>query len=484
MTESTPQAEPSATQEIVNSTTLVIGASGSGKSSLLYTLMVYVWEEYQKVTLYYLFDGGGFPTQIQALINRGICRLWRCRSRSGEGLAPETIQRAAAGWWPRKINPKTGEAAPTVELVPPVSETFEMVCPNGHLVKTVAFQAQLTPQPCPTCKVAVGPTNMKVTRASRVTKGFETVGARMYDGVSSAASWLLDDLSHRNLGGENSRLGGVVDSGGMRFGENNRAQVGFTQNRAEQWLLASPPGMVIPPVWTALTHETSDEGGLNIRGPLIAGQAKTAVAGQWVGNCIECLVVKHDGKDWRRLALAEFTDEGGVRHLLKTRTPPGTMPLYLEDEVSEDPTAPVFQNFNLGHFHRLLSQVQTSTETAMEQQYPNAPGLDSGDYGEAAAAKPTAPAQVARPAAPPAARPAPPTAQGPRPLPAAGTKPVAAGVTVQPPVATSAKPVAKPPAAKPAVAAAPHAAPPPAAKPPAAAAVPPPPGKRPAAPQA
>ena len=368
-----------------------------------------------------------------------------------------------------------------------MTETFEMHCPNGHLVKTVSFQAQLTPQPCPTCKVAVGPQNMKVVRSSRVTKGFELVGARMYDGVSSAGSWLLDDLSHRNLGGENSRLGGVVDSGSMRFGENNRAQVGFTQNRAEQWLLASPPGMVIPPVWTALTHETSDEGGLNVRGPLIAGQAKTAVAPQWVGNCIETMVVKHDGKEFRRLALAEFTDDTGVRHLLKTRTDPGTMPAYLEDEVSDDPAAPVFQNFNLGHFHRLLDQARAATETAVSAQYPDAPGLDAGEYGEAAPPKaPPTPTMGPAPrmaAPPPAARPAAPPAAGARPVPAAGTKPVQAGVTVQPPAPAppAAKPVAKPapPVAKPVVAAAPTPVAPPAAKPPQAAKVAPPPGARP-----
>ena len=47
------------------------------------------------------------------------------------------------------------------------------------------------------------------------------------------------------------------------------------------------PNLLVPPVFTALSMEDTDEGALSIVGPKIAGRAKTDEAGQWVGNCLE-----------------------------------------------------------------------------------------------------------------------------------------------------------------------------------------------------
>lgn len=476
------------TANVLNSATLIMGLSGAGKSSLLATFMEWVWETYGLATLYYCCDGGGFPTQIQALVNRGIARLWRMRTRSGAGLAFETCQRASQGWWPKVINPATGETAPTVQLVPPLTEKFEMRCPNDHIVKVVPAQSLLTGSVCPTCKVPVTPQNMKVTRTSHRTKGFEKVGAAAFDGLSSMCSWMMDDLSKRDLGGEKSRLGGTVMSGELMFGENNRAQVGFTQNRAEQLALNALgiPFLVAPPIWTALVQEGSDEGNLAIRGPMIAGQAKTAVAPQWFGNCLEAIVVEHDGKRYRRLNLAEYIDSGNVRHLCKVRSFPGMLPAYLEDEDTGDGQG-AFVNFNLGTFHKLLDAALIKTEDQYAQRFADSPGLQAGEmtYGEdvQAPAAPTVAAGMApgpRPGVPAgvAGPPAIPVAPPPRPAQAPPVTPSTAPAThaQRPPVV--AQPQAAPPAT-PVVKPLSGPTPPPAAKPPARGPVPPPAGRKP-----
>ena len=138
-----------------------------------------------------------------------------------------------------------------------------------------------------------------------------------------------------------------------------------------------------------------DEGSLNVRGPLLIGKAKTAEAGAWVGDCLESMVVKND-KDERiyRLYLSEFVDDNGVRHLIKNRAAPGTMPSVLEDPPlkpgSEQETA--FTNFNLGVFYALRDKARALTEAAIKAKYPDAPGLPEGivEVGEVAAETPAA----------------------------------------------------------------------------------------------
>lgn len=372
---------------LVSAATLVIGSSGSGKSSILATLAEWGWQHFHKWSSYYLCDSGGVPTQVQGLVNRGIIKLWRLRTRSGAGLAPETIHRASQGWWPRRINPLTGEVDPTVELVAPVTETISVSCAAGHPYQVVRFSSQIKPGVCATCGVAVRAENWKLARTSTVTRGFEGRGFCLFDGLYSAGEWLLDDLSHRQLGGEQSRLGGVVESGGLRFGENNRAQVGFTQTRAASWLANanSIPGLIVPPVWTALIKEGELEG-LRIKGPdLGAGQAKTAVAPQWVGNCIETAVVEEDGKKYRRLYLQEYIDKDGFRHLLKIRSFPGMIPSFLQDEDRDDMAEHErFVNFNLGLLHDLFEKSRIALEARYVEKYPDAPGVvvEAEEFGE------------------------------------------------------------------------------------------------------
>lgn len=477
----------------VNSATLIMGPTGSGKTTLLATLAMYVWEVFHKVSHFYTTDGGGFTTAMQALIQRGIVRGFRMRTRDAAdgSLSFETCLRSAQGWWPEVIDPTTCEVEPGVRMIPPVTDQYTMYCPNGHKVKIVPFQSLLTPTQCPTCKVHTTKENMKVSKVSAITPGFEDVGCKMYDGLTSMMSWMLSDMSMRagrlELKGEEGAIGGKVISGDLKLGGSTRSHVGFAQSRGEELVLnaLSIPHLVVPPVFTALTLETVDEGGLSVRGPKLAGKAKTDEAPAWFGNCLETAVVKND-KDERifRLYLSEYTDEAGVRHLCKHRGAAGTMPAYLEDpplrEGTEADTA--LTEFNLGRFFALSDQGLKTTMDRIAAKYPDAPGLPAGVVrvgggttpGEAAtrAVTPAVAGQAgtptpAAPAAPAAAQPAKPTQTQPQ-----GARPAAP--QARPVVA--ARPAPRPAQAKAAAPATASAAPPAAtvaAPPPAAVAAPP-----------
>lgn len=373
----------------VNSSTLIMGVTGSGKSSLIATLAKYVWKEYGKVTLLYTSDGGGYPALVEECIALGIIWVFRMLTRDpyDTGLSFETCQRACQGWWPKEIDPATGEVAPGVEMVAPVTITYDMICTNGHVAKTVYAQSQLTAVTCPTCKVQVTPANMTVKRLARPTPGFEKVGAVAFDGLTSMLAWEMRDLGHRagrmELKGEESALGGKVTSGDLKFGGTTRSHVGFVQARGEELvhLALGIPNLVVPPVFTALTHEDVDDRQLSIRGPKISGRAKTDEAPQWVGNCLETAVVPNIAGgvgDQRILYIDEFT-ENGVRHLCKNRGPFGLMPAYLIDPpMDKDHPELAYTGFNLGTFFSMLGTALDSRIEAAKLDMPDAPGLPEG----------------------------------------------------------------------------------------------------------
>lgn len=435
----------------VNSATGIMGTSGTGKSSLLATLAKYVYRRWGKVTLYYNSDGGGFPAEIQACIAIGIMRVFRMYTRdpNDAGLSFETCQRACQGWWPKRINPATGEVPPGVEMVPPVVLHFEMRCPDGHVVKTVPAEALLTPSICPACKKPVTKADMRVTKTVARNKGFEDVGAVMYDGLSSMLAWEMRDMGHRagrlELKGEESSIGGKVSSGDLKFGGSTRSHVGFVQARGEELVHVTLgiPNLVVPPTFTMLTHEDVDERSLSIIGPKIAGRAKTDEAPQWFGNMLETAKIPalQGNGEQRILYLAEFTDTRGVRHLCKHRGSPGTMPAYLIDPP-EDPARPdlAFTGFNLGLFFEMLDGALDKRIEEVKAEFPNAPGLPEGivEIGEAtmqqaptsatpvistgpATLTPGQPVTSATPVVPPAAAPVAAAPKGRRKAPVAGS---------------------------------------------------------------
>ncbi len=388
MTDQVKQVVPGIIE--VNSSTLVIGPTGSGKSFLLATAYEYVWEQYKKISLHYNADPGGFPDKLRALAAVGIVRIWRMQSRGIEHSF-ETAQLAARGYWPASIDPKSGMSPKNGSMIPPVVVTYVETC--GHCNQVAGRSIVLSTLmrgTCPSCGKIRSNQTSRVQQSQTVSRGFENIGTRGYDGLTAISDWYMQDLSHRvELGGEQSSLGGKINSGSLSWQQNNRAQVGFAQSRAHELVTASLeiPGMVVMPLWTAIAEESTDEGGLPVVGPKLAGSAKTDIAPQWFGNVFESrLAVNDQGRKVRRLYLSSFIDQQNRNHLLRHKGDPRLVPELVSDAPYDEqgnPPAEIGTQFNLGYVFRQLDASLQKTVDDVAARYPDAPGLESvpSQYG-------------------------------------------------------------------------------------------------------
>lgn len=389
--------------------TLILGVPGAGKTSLLATFAEYLWETYQKILLLYSWDGGAIPTGLQKLMRQGLIRFWRARTRSAEGLGIETIYLATKGYWPAKIIAETGETSPAVRLVPPVTVQYTVTCrKTGELLAQLPAANLIGPIYCTPCKTIHPPAECNVAEDVHRTKGFEQVGGVAFDGLTSMGSVVLDHMDESRgagqIGGEKSAFGGTVVSGSVKFGGSNRADIGFGQTRARQCVhnSLSIPYLVEGPVFTALSMEATDEGGLPIVGAKLPGRAATDEASAWFGNVFEMgKVTDEAAREHFALFLRPFTDAQNRRHLLKTSASPTGLPDKLVDPLGQPWT-----QANLGLVFKLLDADLARAiggDTAPKVETPT-------EYGEAfqltAAAVPPPTAAGATPI-PPLATPAP-----------------------------------------------------------------------------
>lgn len=367
--------------------TLIIGVPGSGKTTLFKGFAEYLWETHKKILLLYSWDGGAIPTDVQKRMKQGLIRYWRARTRSAPGLGLETMYLASRGYFPRQINAETGETSPAVQLVPPVTVKYHVTCQKGHPLSTVPAISLVTPMYCTPCGAFVGMPDLRVREEAQRTKGFELVGGVGFDGLTSMGDVVLDHMDLQRgeglIGGEKSAFGGVVVSGSHKFGGNNRADVGFGQTRAHQFVnnSLSIPYLVEGPVFTALAMEATDEGGLPIVGAKLPGRAATDEASAWFGNVAETAKTPDDqGRPCFTLLLRPFVDAQGRRHLLKTSASPTGVPDKLVDpaEVLQQPYAVV----NLGSVFKMLDE---DLRRSLLEDLPGAPGIPTAlmEYGEA-----------------------------------------------------------------------------------------------------
>jgi hypothetical protein len=372
--------------------TLILGVPGAGKTSLLATLAEYLWGTFGKILLLYSWDGGAIPTDVQKLMQQGLIRFWRARTRSGDGLGIEGLMLATKGYWPAKINPETGETSPAVRLVPPVTTLYTVSCrKTGERLAQLPASHLITPTYCTPCKTLHAVGELNVVEDVHRTKGFELVGGVAFDGLTSMGSVVLDHMDESRgagqIGGEKSAFGGTVVSGSVKFGGSNRADIGFGQTRARQCVhnSLSIPYLVEGPVFTALSMEATDEGGLPIVGAKLPGRAATDEASSWFGNVAEMgKVLDEAGKEHFALYLRPFTDAQNRRHLLKTSASPTGLPDVLVDPIGEP-----WKQANLALVYDLLN---ADLARAMTEEIPGAPGLAGTptEYGEAFAISPSA----------------------------------------------------------------------------------------------
>lgn len=416
-----------------NAALLISGISGSGKTTQLGTAAEYLWETYKKKLRLYTCDAGGFPNKVEVLVKHKIIEVWRMRTRvgaGGEGLIEETCAQASRGAWPREVKAHdSGDSPERIEMMPFSSTVLILSCQKGHEVKRGSNDAALSPTLCMACNQQVTLQNGQVQKI--LTPNFPHIGGLAFDGISSMSMWILTALRRRRAspagltGGEKSALG-KFQSGDMWFDGNNRADYGFAQGQAEEWInnSISLSGLCLPPIWTSL--ETLDESPTRppVWGPMIAGQAKTSVAPQWVGNYVGCQqVMTEKGKEWR-LYLTEYRGPDGIPHNYKCRIEPGQLPDYLVDAEGEKPLT----TFNLGVFFRLLEGAFERSMKESAEKYGEVP-----DFSEVKAPEPVKPQPPAAPQ---------PVGQRPGAAPMLGG---AARPATLPPLGQTAKPLVKAP---------------------------------------
>ncbi len=394
---SPPPAVPSVSSlapppaRIVDAVLMLMGDTGSGKSTLMATYADWVWKTYRKVTYYYLFDLGGVPTEIMVLVQKGIIRLWKARLRTGSGLALDTMHKATLGHWPKVWNPATGESAPDVELVAPRGSVFVAKCPLGHEIIRTKIKAMVKATLCRKCSPPkmVSLTDMQVSEQVLISPGFADRGAAIFDGISSMSDIVMRDLAERAAAGDIKGTGQLIKSGDMQYAGNNEGHYGFAQNRTSEWFAnaISIPGLVIWPAFTALelriAGDAETNAGLPFYGPQIAGRAMTGKIPQLVGNCLGTAVgVNKDkgGKSEHRLYLKEYRQDDNIPHKVKTRVGPGHLPEYLTDgPIGAGEVELSFKDFSLGRFMELYDAAMAQISARTDAKYGgDTPGLPSG----------------------------------------------------------------------------------------------------------
>ncbi len=351
-----PQATPVASADLSRlihgaaAATLVYGDTGSGKTTLLATFAKWVWRKFHVSTRLIAADPGGYSDDVLALIRLGIIEVWRIYTRDPLGLGgfpSETLQRACQGWWPVEIDPASGE------------------CPYGARLAS----------PTPDQRFAIA-----------------------FDSLTGMQDWSMVDMGARSargtLGGEGSNMK-TVESGDMKMGTGNRASVGFTQNKARDWVLSSLsiPNLVCPPIFTALELKILDsESKLPMYGPKIAGQAKTADVPAWFGATLGvCLATDEKGLRQWRLYLRDYAYplSDNTPHKAKIRASAAMtseellkLPHFLADETGDPPLT----KFNLGYLFDRLEEIRMTTLARADAEFPDAPGMKKSTIGSTPAA--------------------------------------------------------------------------------------------------
>lgn len=371
-----------------NSAVLIYGDTGTGKTSLLATAAEYCWRRFKKKTRYYAGDLGGYNDNMLALQAAGIVEVWRFQSRdpdSTRGLAIGTCALITQGYWPKEgtWDPETGMSEVAGELVAPAATWYVMKCKSGHTVKRGPSQTLLMPGPCPTCRV---PTSKEscggVEKELVADESFKDVGLVVYDSLTAMGEWGMSEMNHRagqgSLGGLKGALSTIVSSG-VSFGSAGMSAVGFMQGRVQDWPrnAVNIPGLVLPPIFTALEQKATDDANLPLYGPNIPGKAKTADVSSWFGNTLGTVTVLDGARQVHRLYLETYTtDKDSIPHRCKSRVSPGALPPYLQDpEGATVANGQSFTVFSLGHLFTLLEEAQKAAEETTKAKYPDAPGM-------------------------------------------------------------------------------------------------------------
>jgi hypothetical protein len=348
------------------------GVSGSGKSRQCDEAARDVAQRHGLVTRMLVPDLGGWGTSRQSLIANEIVQVWYpCNHR--EPFA--TMELATQGWWPTEfIDPAVGLAAPDVPLAPPVIQRWQLWCSAGHLAGTVMTPAAVATYsaPCPTCHTLVTAATCATVEQQTVrTAEAQRVGLYVFDSMTQLNEWGMADRASQGAlvtGRDISEGPSAIPTGQVLrsamalttelpearfvYGTNDKTHYGFLQERTRQWIaniraIPYQRERAIVTFGVEVGKGSEDTAGLNIYGPKISGNARTALVPGWVGNCFHLTNTNGRFRMWLTNHVDE-QDPRGFLYLAKHRGEPG-LPAYLEDDPGEAP----FTKCSLRYFAQL-----------------------------------------------------------------------------------------------------------------------------------
>jgi hypothetical protein len=271
---------------------LIYAETGHGKTSLLATLILWMWRRYGKKSRLYTADNYEI---LRPFITAGLLEVWNLRETPLK-WALDVMRKAARGYW---YDPKTQKlVAPTVEN-------------TAH------------------------------------------VGAHLFEGLNAFSEWQLQYFADRvanDAKGEGMPVGQAADapfwiaegegSDKFKIGGNSRTHYNAIQN--EMLRLVTESGKIPNAqrvVWTTLEAKGVDkEDNLPMVGPKIAGSAKTYQVPAWFGNCL--YLDFNEATQKRTLKTRPWTEIiAGMKfkHKDKVRKPfVMGMPLDLTDSIPVD----------------------------------------------------------------------------------------------------------------------------------------------------
>lgn len=320
--------------------TLLFGPSKTGKSFQLAEIARYVAKHFGLRSLYFAFDEGGWPDDMQQLIDKGIVRVCRLNTLDPGGnknMAMGLMDKAAKGFWPARVA-KDGQVL-SGSMLPPYTSAFALVCACGAEVAVAEQKKSLLPQPCPECKQMVAQGTGFVRETRKPAEHMKDIGAIFYDSIQGACAWCMDEHNYLSavgkLGGSTDGRGGgrtPITSGGVTFGSAGMTSYGMIQMRPRDWSRYSSqiPGLVVPATWTSLDQRVTPDDQRPVVGPMLIGQAATGKAPAWFGNVINLANVGGQ----RRMYLQQWTEDdgkSGTDHLCGVRALAGVAPEYLAD---------------------------------------------------------------------------------------------------------------------------------------------------------
>lgn len=242
---------PDLVMEMLFSTLVIYGPTGTRKTTQIGELAKYVYEKTGKKTRLLTADGGGYGP-IQDLVNVGIIDVWRVTEEQNIKVA---IIKASKGAWPDKI--VNGLRA---------SSTIKEILPNDRA------------------------------------RAFKDIGAYAVEGFTSIAQAVMGDAVSKGDKISQDIVGKFTETteyGSETFGAPSPSHYGWTQRYILDMIRNFSALPLERVMYTALEGKGEDKLTKALQyGPAVAGQAITASIPQYVGDCLHFEdYVKDLGKD-------------------------------------------------------------------------------------------------------------------------------------------------------------------------------------------